>query len=151
MSETIRLRGHHLLCLLTYIGRGYSPAFILSMTETATRLSAGEEMRIVEGPDMLCAPLQNEGHACAAHCHYMRTTERDRLALAAVNACLGITLDIGSRWRMTADHIHLMRQYFKDVPAFRRACTGCEWHELCDEIAARQFKGALLGASKNPA
>ena len=26
---TIRLRAHHLLCLLTYAGKGYSPAFII--------------------------------------------------------------------------------------------------------------------------
>ena len=24
---TIKLRAHHLLCLLTYVGKGYSPAF----------------------------------------------------------------------------------------------------------------------------
>ena len=38
---TVRLRPHHLLCLLSYIGRGYSPAFSANMTRVARRLGAG--------------------------------------------------------------------------------------------------------------
>ncbi len=40
---TVRLRTHHLLCLLTYVGRGYSPAFVENMDQVAARLSEGRE------------------------------------------------------------------------------------------------------------
>ncbi|OWU61413.1 2Fe-2S ferredoxin, partial [Staphylococcus aureus] len=39
---TIRLRGHHLLCMLTYVGKGYSPAFVENYDAMAGRLGRGE-------------------------------------------------------------------------------------------------------------
>ncbi len=38
----VRLRAHHLLCLLTYVGKGYSEAFVRRADALAARLSAGE-------------------------------------------------------------------------------------------------------------
>ena len=54
---TVRLRGHHLLCLLAYKGEGYSPAFIANLDRIAARLTAGEDAVLVDGPDDICAPL----------------------------------------------------------------------------------------------
>ena len=60
---TVRLRAHHLLCMLTYIGKGYSPAFTDNMTVIAGRVSAGENVEIVDGPDEICAPRLAEANA----------------------------------------------------------------------------------------
>ncbi len=54
---TVRLRAHHLLCMLTYVGKGYSPAFVENYEVIAARLSAGEEIELVAGPDDICGPL----------------------------------------------------------------------------------------------
>jgi len=143
MAE-IRLRGHHVLCLLTYIGRGYSPAFILSMDRVAARLKTGEAARIVEGPDDLCAPLQAETHKCAGHCLSNRSLQRDALALQAIGEALGQALQVGSVFAFTLANIQTLRLKFRHAPAFRAACDGCEWHSLCDEIAASGFEGAKL-------
>ena len=48
---TVRLRAHHLLCMLTYVGKGYSPAFVENYEAIAARLSAGEEIEMVAGPE----------------------------------------------------------------------------------------------------
>ena len=144
MTETVPLRGHHLLCLLTYIGRGYSPAFIVSMTAVATRITNGVPITIVEGPDMLCEPLRREGHACAGHCLTRSTSQRDLLALTAVSTLLGQCVQADTQLSLSAEQIQLMRQHFRDEPNFRRACAGCEWHGLCDEVTANGFAATLL-------
>lgn len=78
-KDTVRLRGHHLLCLLTYKGLGYSPEFVAGMTATAARLVAGATAEIVEGPDDICEPLcRADEHP---HCHEATVPERDRRAL----------------------------------------------------------------------
>ena len=65
---TVALRAHHLLCMLTYVGKGYSAEFAHNFDGLASRLAAGEEVLLVEGPDAICAPLCESEGACA-HCH----------------------------------------------------------------------------------
>ena len=74
---TVRLRAHHLLCMLTYVGNGYSPAFVENYEVIAARLSAGEEIELVAGPDDICVPLTADPDA---HCHGASVIERDRAA-----------------------------------------------------------------------
>ncbi|WP_292282104.1 DUF1284 domain-containing protein, partial [Mesorhizobium sp.] len=62
---TVRLRAHHLLCLLTYVGKGYSPAFTANYDVVVKRLAGGEDILIVSGPDDICAPLLSESEP---HC-----------------------------------------------------------------------------------
>ncbi len=75
---TVRLRGHHLLCMLTYIGKGYSPAFVDNYDTIAERLSGGEDIEIIDGPDDICQPLLCTGDC---HCFNESVVVRDRLAL----------------------------------------------------------------------
>lgn len=141
----IQLRGHHFLCLLTYIGRGYSPAFIFNMDKIAANIRDGSALlRIVAGPDALCAPLQTEGHPCAAHCHTGRTLHRDALALAAVGTVLGRVLAAGDEIVFSGIEIAALRLHFKEKAKFRTACIGCEWHALCSEVASGGFQGVKL-------
>jgi len=62
---TVRLRSHHLLCLLTYVGKGYSAAFIANYDAIAKRLGRGEDVLIVSGPDDICQPMLGEAES---HC-----------------------------------------------------------------------------------
>ncbi|WP_128255750.1 DUF1284 domain-containing protein [Falsirhodobacter deserti] len=134
---TVRLRPHHLLCVLTFIGKGYSHAFVANMECIAKRLAEGEEVEIVEGPDDICAPLL---HDPAPHCRGESVGDRDAQAAADMAKLLGhpvrpgvrLPLDSG-RWR----------------PAFaamttRAACAGCEWQDLCTSIAEGGFLQAQI-------
>ena len=74
---TIRLRAHHLLCLLTWAGKGYSPAFTAGFTAIAGRIAAGEAVVLVEGPDDVCVPMLADP---GCHCRGGSVARRDAQA-----------------------------------------------------------------------
>ena len=136
----IRLRPHHLLCILTYAGKGYSPAFVANYDVLAARISAGEAVVIVSGPDDVCAPLLGEA---GAHCFNASVTERDRLAARDVAVLLGEVVEEGVILTLDAPRLKQRREAFADR-AIRSACPGCEWHDLCSGIAAQGFEGTRI-------
>lgn len=141
---TVRLRAHHLLCMLTYVGKGYSPAFVENYEAIAARLSVGEEIELVAGPDDICSPL------CAdpdAHCHGESVVDRDRVAADAVARLLGSPVSPGVRIAPTAALLSRLRKTFA-AGAIRTACSGCEWSELCDGVADGGFAGARVLPSR---
>lgn len=141
---TARLRPHHLLCVLTYVGRGYSPAFTANMTAVAERLGAGEDIELVAGPDDICAPLLADPDP---HCHRASVVERDRAAVRDLSGLLGLDVRTGARLVLDENVIHSLRAAFAS-DNIRSACTGCEWVDLCGSIAASGFDGAVLTGNR---
>lgn len=137
---TVRLRPHHLLCLLTYAGRGYSPAFVANYDAVAARLSAGEDILIVSGPDDICAPLLASGDA---HCGRKSVMERDKLAAREVARWLAVPITAGATLRLDAARLATMRQGFA-AGRIRAACAGCEWAGLCTTVAASGYRDARV-------
>ncbi len=137
---TVRLRPHHLLCMLTFVGEGYSPAFVVNYRRLAGRLSAGETIEIVSGPDDICAPLLADE---AAHCFGVSVAGRDAAALADIAGLLGREVEIGTAIASDPALFEKMRQAFS-AGVTRRACTGCEWSSLCDRIAGEDYADALV-------
>ncbi|WP_222183477.1 DUF1284 domain-containing protein [Geminicoccus harenae] len=142
---TVRLRAHHLLCMLTYVGKGYSPAFCAGFDAIARRLSDREEILIVEGPDDVCRPLLGEE---GAHCHRPGVLERDRRAAAAVSALLDRPIAPGERLRLDPRLLARLRRAFA-AGTIRTACGKCEWAELCTGIAANGYAGIRLDMAKD--
>lgn len=127
----IRLRGHHLLCTLTYIGEGYSPAFVKNFNKIAGLLSQNAIIELIEGPDDICKPNLGKPEC---HCHKASISHRDNLAMKDVGKLLNLPLKIGSRFTLTQARLAQMRQaYTKN--AIRRICVNCSWKSLCDEIS----------------
>ncbi|KAB2708167.1 DUF1284 domain-containing protein [Brucella intermedia] len=140
---TIRLRGHHLLCMLTYVGKGYSPAFVENYDAIAGRLSRGEDILLIDGPDDICAPLLCGGDC---HCYEASVRRRDALALKAVGELLGTVLATPSPFTLDAERLAAMRSSFADG-ALRTACEHCEWSDLCTRIAGPEnFEGVKVTA-----
>ena len=137
---TVALRPHHLLCLLTYVGKGYSRAFTDNYDAIATRLVAGEGVVLVAGPDEICQPLLGESEP---HCHRDSVVERDRLATRDVEALLGVKLAVGAELMLSREVLAQMREAFARG-ATREACGGCEWHGLCTGIAGASFAGVRI-------
>lgn len=137
---TIRLRAHHLLCILTYVGKGYSPVFTANLTVIAGRLAEGEEIMIVKGPDDICAPLFDDP---ASHCHRDSVTERDRAAAQAIGKLLARPVLPGNRFVLDQDLLRQLRKAFS-AEDFRTACRGCEWNDFCVGIASDDYGGAKL-------
>jgi len=158
----IRLRPHHLLCMLTYAGRGYTPRFTSSMDDLIQRLGNGEEIDLIDGPDDICAPwiaemgiaemgiaeagIKEPGSHTdirAPHCHEARITGRDQRAAADIAQLLGRDLAIGSRLRLDADLLNRLRNAYR-ADTIRSGCGGCEWKDFCDSLSASDFAGCRL-------
>lgn len=137
---TVRLRPHHLLCVLTYVGKGYSPAFTANMTRIAERLRSGEVIEIVEGPDDICAPLLND---LDPHCHHASVTLRDRAAVDDIAPVLKLNIRAGTRLALVDGVVSRLRGRFASAK-IRHACGGCQWNELCGSIAASGYQGVSL-------
>jgi hypothetical protein len=138
---TVRLRAHHLLCMLTYVGKGYSPDFVANYEVIAARLSTGEEIELVAGPDDICGPLTADPNA---HCHGASVIERDREATDAISRLLGSPLNLGARIAPSAELLDRLRKTFA-TGEIRTACSGCEWSGLCDSIADGGYVGVRVG------
>ncbi|WP_285293816.1 DUF1284 domain-containing protein [Aureimonas altamirensis] len=135
---TIRLRPHHLLCLLTYVGKGYGEAFTRNYDGIAQRLSAGEPILVVEGPDEICAPLLADPDT---HCRRPGVTGRDADALRDLAGLLGI--EVGDTLSLDRAMLLAMRGAFV-AGRTRHACRGCEWEALCSAVARDGFADARV-------
>lgn len=138
---TLALRAHHLLCLLTYAGTGYSPGFVENFDRIAARLGAGEEFALIPGPDAVCAPV------CAAdgdgaHCHASTVRLRDDWAEKELEPLLGQPGPQGV-WRLTACIVGRLRLAFAES-SIRGACAGCQWAALCTQVAKSGYVGVRL-------
>jgi len=137
---TISIRPHHLLCMLTYLGKGYTPDFVHGYNKIIRRLNAGEAIEIVSGPDDICRPMLSED---GCHCHDNSVRDRDTRALAQVGRVLGIDLENGEGLLLTPERISVLRTAFLDG-SVRAACTGCEWYDLCSEISDGGYRACRL-------
>jgi uncharacterized protein len=170
----VRLRPHHLLCMLSYAGRGYSPAFVANFDAVVRRLEAGEEIVVVSGADDICIPLLCEDRAhcdevcsgssrkCAAK-QYARANQRSHLiAICSSPHCLRASVAVRDAAAAEAIGAYLGRPIaagdvlaappetvaaLRDAFAagtLRKACGGCEWQALCSEVAAEGWQRARL-------
>jgi len=137
----IPLRPHHLLCSLTYIGKGYSPEFVANYDRVVAALSAGAAIEVVEGPDALCAPRLASAAEC--HCHDARIARRDSLAAADLSSLFDQKIESGSIIARFHDWVPVLRAAFA-AGTIRAACLGCMWRTLCDDVAATGFADARL-------
>ena len=127
----VRLRAHHLLCVLTYVGKGYSPDFVAGYDRVVARLA---------GPDEVCAPLAGEADR---HCDDPSTFARDARAAAALAPALGRTPTPGTRLRLDAATLARLRAAAAE-DRFALACAGCPWLDLCRTVADGGFAGVRL-------
>ena len=140
----VRLRAHHLLCLMTFVGKGYTPAFTAGYRRIVARLNAGEPAELVEGPDDICAPMLGEpGH----HCRNASVVARDASARTAIAELLGGSLEPGGRIVLTAERVARMREAYAQGTV-RAACADCEWWALCTAIAGQGFAGTRLSGAR---
>ena len=153
ISSIIPLRGHHLLCLLTYKGLGYSPAFVERMTAVALAIGVGASVRMVVGPDLICrAPCPRLGLAAGGApeglCDEAARARDDAQILTTIHRLypawggllrsgrvipdLGRFVGLGRRLLRTQAHL------------IRASCADCAWDETCRAIIAQDFEGVLL-------
>jgi uncharacterized protein len=129
---TIRLRAHHFLCLLTYVGKGYNQAFIENFDRVIRKLSLEAEILIVEGPDDICAPMLDTQDP---HCWRASVTRRDQSAAADLERLLKRSFQAGNRLVLEKDLLAQMREAFAEG-SVRTGCRKCQWFDFCSAIAS---------------
>lgn len=138
---SVRLRAHHLLCMLTFAGEGYTPDFVANLAAIVRRIANGESIELIDGADDVCAPLAATGDE---HCTSASVARRDRAALLAL-----VEGDFAVDVRpllLDAAALERLRAAFA-AGTIRAACRGCEWNALCTDIAAGGFSGSALLAN----
>src|SRR3990172_4704328 len=86
MDRIISLRAHHLLCICTFSGTGYSAEFTSNMrTIVDACRRPGQRVALVEGSDDVCAP-------CPHHAGSICNSDDERAALMDrfVHTALGV-------------------------------------------------------------
>jgi uncharacterized protein len=145
MDNIIRLRPHHFLCMLTYIGKGYSQAFIDNYSRIIHELNTGDKtIELINGADDICAPRLCDANETECHCRESHIDDRDNEALSDIRKMSEFSdLKIGNRINLTENLIKSLRKAYKEN-TIRTACIGCEWKDLCDGITHENFKGTKL-------
>lgn len=135
-------RPHHLLCVLNYIGKGYSDDFIRNYDDIVAKINAGQrDIEIVRGPDDICGPCLNESFC---HCRDEHKHLEDVATLPELQSVTGLeNLDFGSVFVLTDDIIQNLRAEFK-AGRIRRGCQNCEWFDLCTDVSQSNYKGTKL-------
>ena len=145
----MQLRGHHFLCILTYRGYGYTPAFVENMSSIVAGIEHGRPVRLVDGPDDICGGLTAADRLLCNHdCSKAETREIDEVAVEAVRDLL--PADVGQAMTLDAATVLTLRRHFA-THAIRAACGRCSWSEFCTTIASEDFRDTKLFGSANPA
>ena len=150
MTTPVKLRGHHLHCVLTYVGHGYTEAFSEIMARLVEQINAGSPVEIVVGLDDICAALHcgdNGDYKDSSHCFNATVTDRDVKAIADLVTFFQRPINTGTILNYDAETVAKLRQAFVDGK-IRMACKGCEWFDVCSGIAACGFDGVKLHPAK---
>ena len=131
-KPTIKLRGHHLICLHFFRGEGYNSEFVANLNGILNRAEAGEEIEVYSGADDVCkmCPYLKEGI-----CFYDKDTEAeiremDRRAMRL----LSLKNQRKVKWRDIKEKIP---QIFREWA--REYCKDCNWRKVCEKITSTLF------------
>lgn len=121
----IKLRGHHLLCLQFFEGKGYSESFVAHIINLMKRLKNGEHIKIVEGKDEVCnfCPNLADDGRCKL---FEKVLEKDKKVLDLFGLNLG---DIVS-WHKVIGIFESKKELLKKE-FLENICKDCLWKEIC--------------------
>ena len=125
-TSELHLRPHHLLCLQTFVGRGYSEEFIEHMTLVKKQLTTNPRtpITLVSGADDLCAHCPN---CVEGQCTSEKPVLYDRLVEEKL-----ARLDSSSNPPHTINGIPADLHITADT--LSECCPGCDWRELCTKV-----------------
>ncbi|MBI4685996.1 MAG: DUF1284 domain-containing protein [Nitrospirae bacterium] len=122
------MRGHHLICLHFFNGKGYSEEFIKSLRETLENVNrVGFE--ICKGPDDICrkCPYLENGEICA----YDEQSDEE------ITKMDGFALELLKKTTGTKIKWHDIKEVIPGIFSLwlKRYCKGCSWKGACEENA----------------
>jgi len=137
-SAVLHLRPHHLLCLQTFTGRGYSEEFVRHMTLVRDQLIREPltPVELVSGVDDLCAHCPNnvDGQCTSDNPALFDSKVSRKLYSSGIISPDAVSKDHpGKQPVLTGipDALEISSSVLEEC------CPGCEWKELCLSIAGK--------------
>ncbi len=120
-SIMVKLRGHHLICLHFFKGKGYSKDFVENMFRVMEEAEKSE-VEIVDGIDDVCAacPYNSDGFCTYSENADEEVRRLDEFALKLLNVRNRV------KWEHLKCRIPEIIQLWKE-----KACKDCDWNNTC--------------------
>jgi len=126
VASPLKIRSHHLMCILGFRGLGYSPTFIDTMGKVAERILSEPTlpMTLVTECDIICAscPHNKENKCLKGSKHKSNEKNRDSEVLLRLGVKAKTQITASKAWKMIKERLSS-----KDMAEI---CQGCEWLEL---------------------
>jgi uncharacterized protein len=128
-----KLRPHHLICNLSFQGKGYNESFIENFNLINKALLGdpnAKQIQIVFGIDDICSkcPKKRDGK-CVDDAHVSLIDDKCRNLLQ---------LSLGEIISLAAIETKIHR--LLSINSFQEICGRCEWQYLCEANIANRFK-----------
>jgi hypothetical protein len=129
--EEVSLRGHHLICMQSFRGLGYSSTFVDCVTRTVAALNNEDSVvRIVVGCDAICKYCPNMvENKCVRE---IGMNGLDDFFLKCLGLSVGDSLSFNEIRKITEERL--------SYKAFTTICGNCLWFGICDDCLGRKLK-----------
>ncbi len=122
----IKLRPHHLICILFFKGKGYSKEFTQNMESIIKHIKNNSKIKIVIGSDDICNKCPNKiGNYCKDN---IKVTDFDKktLSLCEIN-------NIENEFIYSNLKSEILNKII--FPGKRvEICNNCQWNNFCNDI-----------------
>ena len=122
----MNIRGHHLLCMRYFKGKGYNKRFVNNFSRVIKRLKKNPPIRIVNYPDDICS--------CCPHNLGNRCSKKGKDSEEKVKKKDDIIIKyLGLKSNQRARIKNVMNIVSLRLNKLRRICRECEWKEYCKD------------------
>ena len=130
-GKSIRLRGHHLICLHFFQGKGYHPEFVENLTHLLNKAQDGDMIKVHSGPDDVCkqCPYLRNRICSFSDNAEAEIQDMDRTALEL----LQISTNEQFHWDRLKDKIPGIFETWVE-----KYCTSCSWKAVCTVSDAKK-------------
>lgn len=122
----IKLRPHHLLCILFFRGKGYSKEFTQNMENIINHIKNNSKIKMVMGLDDICNKCPNKiGNFCKDN---IKVTDFDKKALSLCEI---------NNIENEFNYNNLKNEILNKIifPGKRvKICKNCHWNYFCNDI-----------------
>ncbi|MEN2984293.1 MAG: DUF1284 domain-containing protein [Dictyoglomaceae bacterium] len=119
----MKIRGHHLLCILHFEGKGYSQEFVKNMELIKERLEKGERFLLVISGDDICYKCPYYKGRCLRESNIGEIERKDKNIISF--------LELKRNRRYSYNDISKIIFEKMNKIIFEDLCKDCSWYYLC--------------------
>lgn len=122
----MKIRGHHLLCMRYFQGKGYSKGFVDNFQKVIDKLRKNLIIEVVSQTDVICSKCP---HLSNGRCvkkglkSELRVRKKDELILKYIGLKPGTKLRFDSAQKAVEARLKLLK----------KSCRNCEWKRYCHD------------------